>query len=455
MQFITSQRGKQHLCLDGYRYREKNTLKNGNTNWRCLVESCKAVVQLSITNEIARKTDHNHVASPSKIEAKKFVQQIREKALTSNEMPRQIILSSQVQLPVFAAPTIPSYQCSLRTINRKRQGAQVSIPKPKTLSELGDLPSPLTVTCDGQNFLYFDSGKSDERILVFATLPAIDLLNGRSTWHCDGTFSVSPDVFYQVYTIHGVIEDTLIPLVYALLSNKSQATYTKLFSCFDQVAEKLHLDFELAVRNAAKEISPNTSIHFCFFHLSQAVWRKVQNLGYQKVYADDEHFRLSVKKLLCLAFLPTEDVPAGLDLLREENSYENFQEVADYFEDTYVGPWRGSRRVKPKFELKEWNLYERVLNHEARTNNALEGWNGNFNKFVSVKHPSIPKLIQKFKEEQKNAEINVERIMAGETIRQKKRNVEKANKRLFDVVESYKKDNILTYLKACTYSLCI
>ena len=168
----------------------------------------------------------------------------------------------------------------------------------------------------------------------------VDLLNGCSTRHCDGTFSVSPDVFYQVYTIHGVIEDTLIPLDYALLPNKTQTTYSKLFSCVDQIAEKLHMDFELAVRNAAKEISPNTAIQFCFFHLSQAVWRKVQNLGYQKVYTDEEHFRLSVKKLLCLAFLPVEDVPVGLNLLREENHNENFQEVADYFEDTYVGPWR-------------------------------------------------------------------------------------------------------------------
>ena len=68
---------------------------------------------------------------------------------------------------------------------------------------------------------------------------------------------------------------------------------------------------------------------------------------------------------------------------------------------------------------------------------------------------SIPvtRLLQKFKEEQKNAEVNVERLLAGETIGQKKRKVEQANK-LFDVVES-SKDSMLTYLKAGTYSLCV
>ena len=53
--------------------------------------------------------------------------------------------------------------------------------------------------------------------------------------HCDGTFSVAPDVFYQVYTIHGVIENAVIPLVYALLPNKTQE---KLFGCLEQFGKK-------------------------------------------------------------------------------------------------------------------------------------------------------------------------------------------------------------------------
>ncbi len=56
MEFVTSKHGKPHLCLGGYRYCEKNTLKNRNTNWRWIIESCKAVRQVTSTREISSLT---------------------------------------------------------------------------------------------------------------------------------------------------------------------------------------------------------------------------------------------------------------------------------------------------------------------------------------------------------------------------------------------------------------
>ena len=200
MEFVTSERGKKHLCIDGYRYREKNQLKNGLIKWQC-------------------------------------------------------------------------------------------------------------------TFLYFDSGKSDSRVLIFATLPALDLLSQSEICHCDGTFSVSPDVFYQVYTIHVVIENAVIPLVYALLPNKTQNTYEKLFGCLEQFGKKVIIDFEAAVRNAITEMQPDTEIQFCFFHLGQAVWRNVQKLGFTRKYMDDDEFLLNVKKRICLAFVPVDDVIFAFEAL--------------------------------------------------------------------------------------------------------------------------------------------
>ena len=363
-------------------------------------------------------------------------------------MPRQIILTSQLETPIFAAPSLPSYYASSRQISRKRQTAQISIPKAKQLKELGEIPEPLTKTHDGQTFLFYDSGISASRMLIFATAPTLDLLVDSEIWHCDGTFSVSPDVFYQVYTIHGMVENTLVPLVYALLPNKTQATYEELFSKFDKIGEKVNLDFELAPRNAVKKLSPGTKIRFCFFHLSQAVWRHVQRDGFPKLYVENENFRTSVKKLLCLAFVPIHDVIAGFEILRKENFDESYQKICDYFEETYIGAWRGYRRTDPKFHLEEWNLYERVLAGEARTNNAIEGWNSNFNKFVQNKYPTLPKLIQKFREEQKNAEMNVERILAGEKVKRTNNKAAAANQKLLDIVENYEKQKIsFTILK--------
>ena len=126
------------------------------------------------------------------------------------------------------------------------------MPKPKNLERVDEIPEPLKLTHSGDTFLYFDSGKSDSRVLVFATLPALDLLSQSEICHCDGTFSVAPDLFYQVYTNHGVIENAVIPLVYALLPNKTQDTYEKLFGCLEQFGKKVVIDFEAAVHNAIK-----------------------------------------------------------------------------------------------------------------------------------------------------------------------------------------------------------
>ena len=49
-------------------------------------------------------------------------------------------------------------------------------------------------------------------------------------------------------------------------------------------------------------------------------------------------------------------------------------------------------------------------NYIPCTNNAVEDWSSNFVKVVKSKDPSFPKLIEKFKDEQKNAEILFEKM---------------------------------------------
>jgi len=54
----------------------------------------------------------------------------------------------------------------------------------------------------------------------------------------------------------------------------------------------LHLDFESAVIEAAKEvIGVHIDIKGCFYHLCQSTFRKVQELGFATKYYKDEEFR--------------------------------------------------------------------------------------------------------------------------------------------------------------------
>jgi len=73
--------------------------------------------------------------------------------------------------------------------------------------------------------MQYDSGQSDECILIFFTKENLELMEKCDNWFVDGTFKCTPILFTQIYTIHVLTTNSLIANVYALLSNKSQNTY--------------------------------------------------------------------------------------------------------------------------------------------------------------------------------------------------------------------------------------
>ena len=89
-----------------------------------------------------------------------------------------------------------------------------------------ELPLALQKTHNGEQFRLHDSRPQDEnRVIVFATLPGLDLLILSDGWFCDGTFSTAPNVYYQIYTIHASVEGCLFPTVYALLPDKKDQIF--------------------------------------------------------------------------------------------------------------------------------------------------------------------------------------------------------------------------------------
>ena len=74
----------------------------------------------------------------------------------------------------------------------------------------------------------------------------------------------------------------------------------------------------------------------CLFHFGQSVWRQIQAKGLAKKYQGEENFRLSVKKLLALAFVPINDIFTGFDLVAAEFD-DDSEEFIDYFEKTWIG----------------------------------------------------------------------------------------------------------------------
>ncbi|CAF3361834.1 unnamed protein product, partial [Rotaria sp. Silwood2] len=138
-------------------------------------------------------------------------------------------------------------------------------------------------------------------------------------------------------------------------------------------------------------------------------------------YNEDECFRLNVKKLIALAFLPLDKVTNGYELIAEQFDDEA-DDLLDYFERTWIGERkrRGAGRKKPKFDHTLWNIYDRVVAGVPRSNNSVEGWHNAFANRVAINHPDIVKLAEKIRREQSKFEVDMAKILQGHDIKTKK-----------------------------------
>ncbi|CAB4493336.1 unnamed protein product [Rhizophagus irregularis] len=148
-----------------------------------------------------------------------------------------------------------------------------------------------------------------ERILLFTTRENIQHLANALFWIMDGTFKTVPTIFHQMYTIHAPVgaEDNsrILPLVYVLMTRKSEVLYRWLFENLIEFAEdndielkpqSIITDFELAAINVSRSKFPDTNNKGCFFHLCQNGWRQIQRCGLAIQYRNDEHFSIMHRK---------------------------------------------------------------------------------------------------------------------------------------------------------------
>jgi hypothetical protein len=186
-----------------------------------------------------------------------------------------------------------------------------------------------------------------------------------------------------MFTIHANINGKVLPLLYALIPNKKEKSYTKMFNMiknYVKAPKSFNCDFEKAILNATKKSFKDVKVNGCFFHLAQNLWRHLQQNGLTDEYNKGKKIYKSFQLLKCLPFLPVADVVDGFNLVKSKSPVE-FNPMLDYFETYYIGNFkRNSKSIRetPLFPICLWNVYDRVLVDLARTNNSLEVWHKNF-----------------------------------------------------------------------------
>jgi hypothetical protein len=144
-------------------------------------------------------------------------------------------------------------------------------------------------------------------------------------------------------------------------------------------------DFDDAVLRAVTAVFGRHINHQgCFYHLTQASWRQIQQLGLVLLYKNDDDFRVFCGMMDGLAFLPVPDLTNGIHPLRTlcPDDPPEAAELLDYFDSTSVVDL--DSRIQHKI-------------------NMCEGWNNNFCNLVRHAHPSIWRVIEWCQKEEATA----------------------------------------------------
>ncbi|KAK3933198.1 FLYWCH-type zinc finger-containing protein 1 [Frankliniella fusca] len=461
--YIKSKRGKNLLVSKGHLY-SKHSKNKSSIYWVC-IRKPECTTRCTTTEDplrIVREGEHDHAPDPEVIASRAAVHTIKEAGVSAPERaPVHIIDQAMHRLSDGVVAKLPLRAAMKRAVNRARSSRLPT--NPKSIRDLKDLPPEFMNTLSGDLFVVYDSyeeqeGSDDEddpvedRIIVFATKDNLKKLGRSLTWFTDGTFMVCPSLFTQLFTIHGMYRDVALPLVYALLPNKLEASYTRVLEAIKEKADELHInfpepgtvvsDFKLAIINSVKAIFPHATLRLCFFHLGQSLWRNVQGAGLQAAYSDPEHRDLKdgVHMLLSLAFVPVEDLPAAFEELRND-LVDDLLDIADTFEKTYI-------------------QYVAAQHGEQRTNNLCEAWHRRFNSLVGKAHPTFYALLRDIRKEQATTESNIRELDLGRPVREpqrkKYRTVTERLQRIVLRYQEHKEDGtILSFLRACGYQFSL
>ena len=327
VEVVKSMRGKNKICINGYIYTEE---RQRNTepeivkfywkceNWRNSNCAGRAVTHFNRNvHDVVRLGDHNHAPNASKVQTDKISNELKNLGKNSNDRPIQIVQSVTARASLEVRSNLPSRDAMRRQVKRARRTELLA--EPNTLNDI-DIPNQYQMTLAGQNFCR-DIIVDNERLL-FTSDNNIRYLNRAQFWIMDGTFKTVPNIFIQLYTIHapvGVGQDKqILPLLYALMSSKSEELYRRLFRELNDLAFDLNLDlrpefvltdFELASMNAIRYEFPGVQNKGCLFHLAQSTFRKIQQSQLAARYGNDANFSLMMRHLPALAFLNNLEIP--------------------------------------------------------------------------------------------------------------------------------------------------
>ncbi|CAF0868187.1 unnamed protein product [Rotaria sordida] len=396
---------------------------------------------------------------------------MKELAQISNDQPAQIISNIIATTSREIQPCLPRKDALRQQIKRAKRVCDEEV-EPKTLGDF-TLPDAYSITLSGMHFAK-DITDGTERILLFTTSENLKWLQEAKFWIMDGTFKTVPTLFRQLYSIHapagGNVTFRIVPLVYALMSNKSEELYQRLFQELNELADENELelkpdfvltDFEKGSINAVKSEYPSAQSKGCHFHLGQSVYRQVQDAGLTTKYGTDQNFSLLIRHIPALAFLSPLEISDAFDELKVILP-PDAEPIIQWFENNYVHGrvkriLRNGRvqRHNPLCPPEMWSVFDNMEFAFPRTQNKVEAWHRRWETLIARAHVGIFTMIKQIQKEQNEVEMEIEQSMRGEPAPKKRKEDGNREARIQNVIADRGNRSTIDFLRDIAHNLSL
>lgn len=409
--FISNNKNRPAVLCNGYRYNWVKDNVSKTSFWRCANrQECSASITINDNKtKIIRESIHSCVSNPGKQKRDIVVNAAKNKVCQSMASVKKLYEKTVLKyVKEEDNEKMSAFESVRDTLHRTRKRfLEVNTTE---VSKSTDVEIPNIIK---HNFLVSEYElDSHNKIFLFASKICKNYAQIQSslnkTFFGDGTFKPVPIQFYQLFSIHvdGASDEqttNVLPMLYALLPNKTQATYCALFTLIRDVLgikiNKYKCDFELAQINAFKEVFPHGKITGCYFHFSKAIWKKSDELQLTTTDKGKE-----IAGLVCiLPLLPSSFINIGW------NSIVN-----------YAANCEGMSAFITYFE-KQWLIKKSLISccyERHRTNNAMEAWHRRLG--VRIKKTTLIHFLYKLKKESRYQDMVVRGIFFKTENRKKK-----------------------------------
>ena len=403
-------------------------------------KGCEAKVGFQEGAYIREGLNHTHapeVAYATRAKLGKIIREAARKDIFRHAGP--IVDEALKQVPLGVQ--LPPIDNLKRAVHRARAGLRPSHPTMKDF-ELDMRHVPV-------DFFRQDVMHEGERFLIFATKKQLELLAKSKSWFTDGTFKCSKEPFVQLYSIHGFVRsgNTMkqVPLCFIQMTRRKQRDYKAVFRAVAALTpgrqvEEVIADFESAVWPAVQSIL-KVPVKGCWFHWSQAIYRRIVNAGLRTAYQKPGEIQDYIRYMMALPHLPHEQIPDAFQQLKHRcPADERLVELTSYIERS----WVNHKHRKPE----SWSTFRRFL----RTNNDCEGWHNHLNSELPHDHPNIYILLPLLHQEAEKVERTVELVCQDVVHRHRKQEAKSKQAILEKLWDKYAAGQYSTfeYLKKCS-----